>query len=110
MSPTQTAVHDLAVPLAEVTFVVVDVETTGGSPATDAITEIGAIKVRGGEVLGTFETLVDPLRTIPRFITHLTGIDDGAIRGAPSIGSVLPAFIEFARGGVLVGHNARFDL
>jgi DNA polymerase III subunit epsilon len=97
------------VPLAEVTFCVVDLETTGGSPADSRITEVGAVKVRGGERLGTFGTLVDPGIPIPRFITHLTGIDDLAVSGAPSIECVLPAFDEFARGCVFVAHNARFD-
>ena len=88
---------------------VVDLETTGGSPADDGITEVGAVLVRGGERLGTFQTLVDPERSIPPFVTHLTGIDDTMVRGAPPIDAVLPAFLEFARGAVFVAHNARFD-
>ncbi|BDH58095.1 DEDD exonuclease domain-containing protein [Tsukamurella sp. PLM1] len=97
--------------LRDVTFVVVDLETTGGSPkAGDAITEIGAVKVRGGEVLGEFATLVDPGRGIAPHITHLTGITTAMVTGAPRIESVLPAFLEFAHGAVLVAHNARFDL
>ncbi len=97
--------------LREVTFVVVDLETTGGSPTGgDAITEIGAVKVRGGEVLGEFGTLVDPGRGISPHITHLTGITTAMVTGAPRIESVLPAFLEFAHGAVLVAHNARFDL
>ncbi|ADG79286.1 DNA polymerase III, epsilon subunit OS=Tsukamurella paurometabola (strain ATCC 8368 / DSM /CCUG 35730 / CIP 100753 / JCM 10117 / KCTC 9821 / NBRC 16120/ NCIMB 702349 / NCTC 13040) OX=521096 GN=Tpau_2686 PE=4 SV=1 [Tsukamurella paurometabola] len=97
--------------LREVTFVVVDLETTGGSPkGGDAITEIGAVKVRGGEVLGEFATLVDPERGIAPHITHLTGITTAMVTGAPTIASVLPAFLEFAQGAVLVAHNARFDI
>ena len=65
---------DTGVDLAATTFVVVDLETTGGSPGNDAITEIGAVKVRGGQVLGEFATLVDPGRSIPPQITMLTGI------------------------------------
>jgi DNA polymerase-3 subunit epsilon len=112
---------DLAVPgdgtgllaqgLADTTFCVVDLETTGGSPeGGDRITEVGAVKVRGGEVLGEFETLVDPGIEIPPAVSALTGLTSSRLRGAPTIGSVLPAFLEFARGCVLVAHNAGFDI
>ena len=101
---------DLGTPLAELTFVVVDLETTGGSPASCAITEVGAVKVRGGEVLGEFQTLVNPGAPIPPFISVLTGITDAAVAGAPRIRSVLPTFFEFARGATLVAHNAPFDV
>ncbi|SEF45789.1 DNA polymerase-3 subunit epsilon [Thermomonospora echinospora] len=106
----QGTLDDLGTPLAEVTFVVVDLETTGGSPAESAITEIGAVKVRGGEPLGEFATLVDPGAPIPPFITVLTGITQQMVTAAPRIEAVLPAFLEFARGCVLVAHNARFDV
>lgn len=106
-----------AVSLADTTFVVVDLETTGGraTPAQpggpyDAITEIGAVKVRGGEVLGELATLVDPGRAIPPQIVELTGITSAMVRDAPKIESVLPAFLEFSRGAVLVAHNAGFDI
>src|SRR4051812_42687800 len=108
--PRQASFDELGVPLSETTFVVVDLETTGGSPASSAITEIGAVKVRGGEVLGEFQTLVDPGFGIPPFITVLTGITDGMVAAAPRLSEVLPAFLEFARGTVLVAHNAPFDL
>jgi DNA polymerase-3 subunit epsilon len=97
------------VPLSEVTFCVADIETTGGSPADSRITEIGAVKYRGGERLGVFETLVDPGVPIPPFIAHLTGIDDLTVADAPPIEWVLPGFAEFAHGCVFVAHNARFD-
>ncbi len=97
-------------PLVDVTFVVVDLETTGGTPADCAITEIGAVKVRGGEVLGEFATLVNPGAPIPPFITVLTGITEAMVAPAPPIASVLPAFLEFAAGSVLVAHNAGFDV
>lgn len=106
--PIQTTL-ELGVPLSEVTFCVVDLETTGGSPADDAITEIGAVKVRGGERLGTFRALVNPRRPIPPYIAHLTGIDDRLVSGEPPIEQVLPAFLEFFRGSVFVAHNAGFD-
>ncbi|WP_233266743.1 DEDD exonuclease domain-containing protein [Tomitella fengzijianii] len=96
--------------LSTTTFVVVDMETTGGRAGTDAVTEIGAVKVRGGERLGEFATLIDPGRPIPPFITRLTGISDAMVAGAPPMSAVLPPFLEFARGAVLVAHNARFDI
>ena len=73
------------------------------------ITEIGAVKIRGGEVLGEFQTLVDPEGSIPAFITVLTGITDAMVIEAPRIAEVLPSFLEFATGTVLVAHNAPFD-
>ncbi len=100
---------DEGVPLAEVTFCVVDLETTGGSPVDSRITEIGGVTYRGGERLGVFETFVNPEMPIPRHISHLTGIDDAMVAGAPPIEAVLPTFAEFARGAVFVAHNARFD-
>ncbi|GAA3985522.1 DEDD exonuclease domain-containing protein [Actinomadura viridis] len=106
----QGTLDDLGTPLAGVTFVVVDLETTGGSPAESAITEIGAVKVRGGAGLGEFGTLVDPGGAIPPFITALTGITQAMVTAAPRMDSVLPAFLEFARGCVLVAHNAPFDI
>jgi DNA polymerase-3 subunit epsilon len=101
---------ELGTPLRETTFVVVDLETTGGSHYDCAITEIGAVKVRGGEVLGELQTLVNPAQAIPPFIAVLTGITDAMVAGAPRLGEVLPAFLEFARGSVLVAHNAPFDV
>jgi DNA polymerase-3 subunit epsilon len=102
--------EDLGTPLHDVTFVVVDLETTGGSPHESAITEVGAVKVRGGEVIGEFATLVNPGTSIPPFIQVLTGISNAMVARAPRIDSVLPAFLEFARGSVLVAHNAGFDI
>ncbi|MGH9120313.1 MAG: DEDD exonuclease domain-containing protein [Acidimicrobiales bacterium] len=112
---TQSLVHqrsfdDLGAALHTVTFCVVDLETTGGSPDTCQITEVGALKLRGGECLGTFQTLVNPGVPIPPSITYLTGITETMVLPAPSIDVVLPAFLEFARGAVLVGHNLRFDV
>src|SRR5262245_56883434 len=105
----QQSFDDLGTPLAQVTFVVVDLETTGGSHNTDEITEIGALKLRGGELLGRFETLVNPGVPIPPLITVLTGITEAMVLPAPPIAEVLPAFLEFAAGSVIVGHNIRFD-
>ncbi len=99
--------------LRETTFVVVDLETTGGRSSGerhDEITEIGAVKVRGGEILGEFATLVDPGRAIPPQIVALTGITTAMVYDAPRIEAVLPSFLEFCRGAVLVAHNAGFDI
>ena len=97
--------------LRELTFVVVDLETTGGSPAGCDITEIGAVKVRGGEVLGEFATLVRPSSADSARSSRSSPASPmpwwRARRGRPS---VLPAFLEFARGCVLVAHNAPFDM
>ncbi len=108
--PVQGTFDELGTPLRDVTFVVVDLETTGGSPASAQITEVGAVKVRGGEVLGEFQTLVNPGEAIPPFIAVLTGITDAMVAGAPTVDTVLPAFLEFTRGTVLVAHNAPFDV
>jgi DNA polymerase III subunit epsilon len=106
----QPSFDDLGTPLRDVTFCVVDLETTGGAPGSSSITEIGAVKVRGGELLGEFQTLVNPAEPIPPFIAVLTGITDLMVASSPRIGSVLPAFLEFAHGCVLVAHNAPFDV
>ncbi|WP_200182721.1 DEDD exonuclease domain-containing protein [Tomitella biformata] len=106
----QLRLDELDEPLNQTIFVVVDLETTGGKPGSDAITEIGAVKIQGGKVLGDFATLVDPGRGIPIHITHITGITTAMVAEAPRISSVLPAFLEFARGAVLVAHNAPFDI
>ncbi|MEE1617618.1 DEDD exonuclease domain-containing protein [Brachybacterium sp. J153] len=106
----QLSFEDLGTPLAEATLVVVDLETTGTDPSADAITEIGAVKVRGGEVLGEFRSFVDPERPIPAYIASLTGITDATVAGAPSIRAVLPMFLDFVGDAALVAHNARFDV
>ncbi len=106
----QRSFDDLGTPLHDVTFCVVDLETTGGSPAECGITEVGAVKLRGGECLGTFQTLVNPGSPIPPRITVLTGITEAMVIPAPRIEEVLPSLVEFIGGAVLVGHNIRFDL
>jgi DNA polymerase-3 subunit epsilon len=105
----QGRLDDLGTPLLDVEFVVLDLETTGGSPANDRITEVGAVKIRGGEVLGTLHTLVNPEVSIPPLISALTGITDGMVADAEPIEVVLPCLLEFLGGAVLVAHNASFD-
>jgi DNA polymerase III subunit epsilon len=106
----QRSFDDLGTPLSQVTFCVLDIETTGGSAIDGGITEIGAIKIRGGECLGTFQTMVNPGLLIPPQITMLTGITQAMVLPAPRIESVLPSLVEFSAGAVLVGHNVRYDL
>jgi DNA polymerase III epsilon subunit family exonuclease len=102
------------IPLSEITFAVIDLETSGGSPkAGAAITEIGVVKVRGGNVLGTFQSFVDPDHSLPPFITQLTGITDEMLFSAPFIDEVLPTLFEFLGSKddtVLVAHNSPFDM
>jgi len=96
------------------TFVVLDLETTGASPKVGAgITEIGAVKVRGGEVIGIFESFINPEESIPSYITALTGITDEMVLHAPPIEMALPTLLEFLGHEdetVVVAHNAPFDL
>ena len=100
--------------LQETTFVVVDLETTGASPKKGAaITEIGAMKVKGGEIIGEFKSFVNPLSPIPEYITAMTGISDLMLADAPVIDEIFPTFLEFVGNhneAVLVAHNAPFDL
>ena len=104
----------IGTPLAEVTFLVVDLETTGGPPAEAGITEIGAVAVRAGEVVGEFQTLVNPGQAIPPFITALTGITSTMLARAPRLEVALPAFLSFVRGAgpcaAWVAHNASYDM
>ena len=97
-------------PLDTIDFVVVDVETTGWTPGTAQITEIGAVRVSGGNLKGQFTSLVNPGAAIPERVTELTGITDAMVATAPPLDRVLPAFLAFASGGVLTAHNAPFDI
>lgn len=91
-------------------FVVFDIETTGLSAINDAITEIGAIKIKDGQIIDTFSQLVNPQRNIPGFISDLTGITDGMVKDKPTIDDVILEFNEFIKGCVLVAHNSTFDV
>lgn len=106
----QRSFDELGTPLREVTFCVLDLETTGGTAADGGITEIGAVRVRGGEQLGTFRTFVNPGHRIPRQITMLTGISESMVADAPPPDAVLPSLLEFVGDAVVVGHNVRYDL
>ncbi len=109
----QSTIQELGTPLHEATFVVLDLETSGGAPHLGAgITEIGAVKVRGGIHRETFTTLVNPRHPIPSYITALTGIDDLLVNDAPSIDFVLPDLFQFLgdESTIFVAQNAPFDL
>jgi DNA polymerase-3 subunit epsilon len=105
----QASFDDLGTHLSQVTFCVVDLETTGGAE-TDSITEFGAVKVRGGVVQGEFQTLVNPRTHIPPLIAVLTGITNSMVADAPVLAAVLPSFLSFAENTVIVAHNAPFDV
>ena len=101
----QLQIDDIGQALSAATFVVVDLETTGGAPVDAGITEIGAVKIRGGEVIGEFHSLVNPGVSIPPFITALTGISDSTVAGAPHLDGIFPAFLEFMAGTTLVAQQ-----
>ncbi|WP_085915004.1 MULTISPECIES: DEDD exonuclease domain-containing protein [Pseudonocardia] len=105
----QLTFDELGTPLRDVTFCVVDLETTGGSHRKDAITEVGLVSVRGGERLAELSTLVAPGTPVPPDVSRLTGITDAMLAGAPPLGAVLPGVLDHLRGSVLVAHNAPFD-
>ena len=100
--------------LIDVPFVVFDLETSGAAPSTGAaVTEIGAVKVLGGEIIGEFQSFVNPGHYLSDFITSLTGITDAMLETAPSIDQVLPTFLDFIGSHhetVLVAHNSPFDM
>lgn len=108
--PRQRSLDDLGMPLEQVTFCVIDFETTGSSSASDTITEVGAVRVRGGEQLATLQTLVNPGCAIAPTITVLTGISEAMVTRAPRIESVLGTLVDFIGDSVIVGHNIRFDM
>lgn len=99
-----------AIRLSECEFVVLDLETTGAKAPPCKITEIGAFKVAGGEIIGEFRSLVDPETKIPEFITTLTGISNEMVAGAPRFRDLSGDLLEFIGEAVIVAHNAPFDL
>lgn len=107
---TARAVYGSARPAFADEFCVFDIETTGFSALNSAITEIGAVIVKDGEVLDRFNTFADPGAPIPRNITELTGITDDMVAGAPSQIDAVKAFLEFAGDRLLIAHNANFDI
>jgi DNA polymerase-3 subunit epsilon len=99
-----------AVPLDALSYVVVDVETTGGRPMQgDRITEIAAVVVRRGEIVDVFETLVNPRRAIPPWVSRLTNISWSMVKDAPPFEALCDKVLDVMGGHVFVAHNARFD-
>src|SRR5271165_1499388 len=96
--------------LADLSLVVVDVETTGWLHEQGEITEIGAVRLTGGQLTGEFSSLVRPAGLIPADITALTGITDAMVSRAPLVAATMRAFLAFAGDCVLVAHNAPFDI
>lgn len=96
-------------PLSSLTWVVVDVETTGGPPPDHRITEIAAVIVRNGEIEEVFETLVNPERSIPPFVSRLTNITWDMVKDAPTFSAIVPDLLQKLEGNVFVAHNAQFD-
>ena len=96
--------------IADLEFAVVDLETTGWSPGTAAITEIAAVRTLGGRRQGEFASLINPGIPVPPGIEELTGISDWMLAAAPRLPAVLPGLLRFADGCVLVAHNAPFDI
>ncbi|MCF6460506.1 PolC-type DNA polymerase III [Clostridium sp. Cult3] len=92
------------------TYVVFDIETTGLSPTNDRITEIGAVKIKDGNIIDEYSQLINPERPIPNNIVKLTGITDEMVANKPKIEEVLPDFKKFIQDSVLVAHNASFDI
>ncbi|MBE5843065.1 MAG: PolC-type DNA polymerase III [Butyrivibrio sp.] len=92
------------------TFVVFDIETTGFSPKRNKIIEIGAVKMKDGEILDRFSEFIDPKEPIPFHITRLTSITDDMVIGCPTRDEIIPRFVEFCEGCILVGHNVGFDI
>ena len=91
-------------------YVLVDIETTGLSPAKDEIIEIGAIKVQNNKIIETYNELININRKLPSFITKLTGITDDMIKNGRMPTLVLKEFVDFTQNNIIIGHNVNFDL
>ncbi len=102
--------YDLTSSNTKSSFVVFDLETTGLNNKTCAITEIGAVKIENGKIVDHFSSFVNPKMSIPQKVVELTGITDEMVKNAPTIYEVLPKFLDFCAGAVLVAHNAKFDI
>src|SRR5215471_1243961 len=99
----------MAQALAETPFVIVDLETTGGSAVYDRVLEIAAIRVERGVVVDRLERLVAPGVPIPPFVTRMTGINAALVNGKPAFDSLLPDLAHLLEGAIVVAHNAAFD-
>ena len=95
--------------ITDATFVVTDTETTGTSPKSDRVIELAAVKLRDGEVIDTFQQLINPGRSIPKRITQITGISTAMVYDAPAAADVLPDYLDFLGDGIFTAHNLSFD-
>lgn len=102
--------NPLPIDLKTATYVVFDIETTGLSITRNNITELAAVKLQGGQEIGRYTTFVNPHEKIPYHIQQLTNITDEMVKDAPDLEPVLKEFVEFVGDGILVAHNARFDM
>jgi len=98
-----------AQPIRPSRFAFIDVETTGFDPVKCHVVEVACQVVEGGEVVATFESLVNPFRAIPPYVTAIHGIDDSMVWGRPMLRDLKPELLELCRGAVVVAHNAAFD-
>ena len=96
--------------LDNVEFVVIDTETTGLRPGPDRVIEVACVRVRGGEAIDSFQTLINPIRRIPPFIAQFTGITQEMVNDAPTAKEVMPDVMRFIDGAIVVGHNVGFDI
>ena len=96
--------------LSDVEFVVIDTETTGLRPGPDRVIEVACVRVRGGEAIDSFQTLINPIRRIPPFIAQFTGITQEMVNDAPTAKDILPDVMQFIDGSIVVGHNVGFDI
>ncbi len=112
LAPPPTSPTPAAWPaaLAKRDVVIVDLETTGGSPAHDRVIEIAAIQIRDGRIRGRWQTLVNPETTVPPFVTGLTGITTGMVAHAPRFADVAERLLELIGDGIVTAHNASFDV
>jgi DNA polymerase-3 subunit alpha (Gram-positive type) len=94
----------------DTTYCVLDLETTGFSPVTEKITEIGIMKVKDGKIIDQFSSFVNPEKSIPQKVVEVTGITDDMVKDAETIDMVFPKMLDFIEGSVLVAHNAGFDV
>jgi len=97
-------------PLDQIDFIVLDTETTGLRPGSNRVIEIAGIRLHGGEVIDSFQSLINPGRRLPAFIVQFTGITQEMVAAAPNAQAVLPSFLRFIEGATLVGHNLDFDI
>ena len=102
---------DFNIPLEKATFAVLDIETTGGKPPQERITEIGMLRLDGkGRELSSYSTLVNPRKKIPPYVVRHTGISDTMVKSAPCIEDILPEILHFLEGNILVVHDSFADM